>query len=161
METLLFIMLFFLPTFWLLNSIPNLELLKEFHISSCFCSSPPWIWGNWWYADFPANLLSHRNAKKCKGITKLQDMSYWEQVFWATGDDEWLRNFSAPNSKVWVAERMLHLLWITNPAVHCASAQFRDTGWSFRDEHATAGNHTMNVQLCSFHCVWNGKLHMS
>lgn len=104
---------------------------------------------------FPCKSTFSQKHQKCKGrvITELQDITYWEQFFWATGDDKWLRNSSAPNSKVWVAERMLHLLWIINPAFHCASAQFRDTGWLFQDERATAGNHTINVQFCSFHCV--------
>lgn len=55
MEALFFIILHFLTTFWLLNSKPNLEPEKEFHISFSSCVSPFNLRSN----DTPVSLEIH------------------------------------------------------------------------------------------------------
>lgn len=161
MEALLFIILYFLTTFWLLNSIPKLEPVKGFHISFSFPISPFNLKSSM-ICSFPWKSTFPEKCCKCKGrgITKLQGITYWKQSFWGIGEDKYIYSSDNVTEKLHPKQQSLRSRKNATPRLGhqhgtsmCASAQFRDTGRSLRDGCATAGNHVMNVQFWSFHSV--------
>lgn len=131
MEVLLFIILCYLPTFWLLNSILKLEPMNEFHVSFSFCISPFNLrslmisWFPWKSTLETWQMESQRDNQTARHhlLTTILPGYRRRQIHQTI----WQKNFSTPNSKVWVAERLQHLILITNTASECVPQHRSET----------------------------------